>query len=123
MGKTRKIKKIVKAVLILGLLIAGISFITSPRKVTNKEFIEQTLDTADNSNYMEQKELLAELVEKYYNCTPEKVVFFLTSSNNYQLELYYKDKDSEEWYKTRLGWLSPKISRELDSLLIQAAFH
>ena len=70
---------------------------------------------------MEQKELLAELIEKYYNCMPEKVVFFLTSSSNYQLELYYKD--SEEWYKTRLGWLSPKISKELDSLLIQAAFH
>ena len=123
MGKKWEIKKIVKAVLILGLLIAGISFITSPRKVTNEKFIAETLETADNSNYLEQKELLAELVEKYYNCTPEKVVFFLTSSNNYQLELYYKDKDSEEWYKTRLGWLSTKISKELDSLLIRAAFH
>ena len=116
-------KKLVKVIIIITVLVAGYLFITSPRKVTNEKFIAETLETADNSNYLEQKELLAELVEKYYNCTPEKVVFFLTSGNNYQLELYYKDKDSEEWYKTRLGWLSPKISRELDRLLIQAAFH
>lgn len=122
MGKTRKIKKIVKAIVIVGLLIVGVSFVTSPQKVTDKEFIEETLETADDNNFATQKEMLAELVQKNYDCTPEKIVFFVTSSNNYQLKLYYKDEDSE-WYTTRLGWLSPKISRELDGLLIEAAMH
>lgn len=119
MGKTRKI---VKAIVIVGLLIVGVSFVTSPQKVTDQEFIKETLESADDNKYVTQKEALSELVQKNYDCTPKKVVFFVTSSNNYQLKLYYKDEDSE-WYTTRLGWLSPKISRELDGLLIEAAMH
>lgn len=118
----KKIRKIVGVLVIIGLVLVGISLFTSPRKVTSQEFIKETLESADDNKYVAQKEALAELVQKYYDCTPQKVVFFVTPSNNYHLELYYKDKDSE-WYTTRLGWLSPKISRDLDRLLIKAAMH
>ncbi len=129
MEKTRKIKKTVKAIIIVGLLIAVISFVTSPQKVTDQEFIEETLETADDSTFATEKEMLAELVQKYYDCNPEKVVFFVTAPQSgwdYHVNIYYKTEsktDSAEWYKKSLGWLSPKISRELDDLLIRVAMH
>lgn len=118
----RKEKKIFEKVivtclglaLVLALIIILIRVFTPAMKVRDSALIEETLETADDTSYAEEKSMLADLIEERYNCTPEKVVFFIYAPHDamdFDVTIYYKDDGT--WFHCLLESFSPDLSGEL----------
>ena len=110
--------------LLICVVIFFYKFMTTPREVADAVLIEETLETASDENYTRTKDEFKKLIEEYYNCSPEKVVFFISAPSDpwcFQVELYYRDNST--WYYVQLSWLSRKINNELGQQLVDIIFY
>lgn len=104
---------------ILSLILIALGLFAPPStQVRDSAFIEETLETADDNTHAEEKAMLADFVKNQYNCTPEKVVFFVYAPDNaldFDVEIYYKDAGT--WFRCFVNGASPKIPEELHDRL------
>ena len=61
-----------------------------------------------------EKAMLADFVKNQYDCTPEKVVFYVHAPHDamdFDVEIYYKDACT--WFRCLVNGSSPKLPKEL----------